>query len=330
MRLILLMALSGLFGGVAYGQASLFTIVIEDFPANNLAECTREAESIGTRLAQLTGVEIYGQQCTPDGFSDRTFDISVSYLADTRVAEVDASDTSYASYADTSACLVDLTHQVEMLEAETGLPVLYGYCTREGSLQMKAIGDSEVRRQLFSSMVDEMPAFAQIYQPEALSRQLSETLARAGYTISRATFSQSSLSLYYYAPQELPFGFAHEPRFENESICTQRALDVAALYEPRAEILFQFCVPTDGLGTNGRTLYTFGLQKDATGPDIFGELDLGMLASPPDQFQTRAACEGDLQRILTVYRDRLNLPARDALCSLTWIGNGVFEVLVFQ
>ena len=330
MRTILAIVISGLFNSQAHAQANLFTLGIEDFPAATLSECTRSAKSISARLAELSGVESYGQQCTPDRLTARTFDISVSYLAENRVSAVDASDASYASYPSGAACLADLTRQVDMLEAMTKLPVLYSYCTREGSLRMLAIGDSEIRRQIFSAMVDSTPTFAQIYQHEALSKKLFDVLLAEGYVVSRATFSQSSLSLYYYSTQELPFGFANEPRFESETLCHQRADYVADLFEPRADVLFQFCARTDGLGQYGRTLYTFGLQKDATLPSMFGELDLGKIKSPPDQFQTRSACEGDLQRILTVYRDRLGIPARDALCSLKWLGNGVFEALIFR
>ena len=114
MRTILAIALSGLFYGEVHAQANLFTLAIEDYPAATLSECTRSAESIGARLAALSGVESYSQQCTPDRLNARTFDISVSYLAEKRVSAVDASDASYASYQNGAACLADLarTHEV--------------------------------------------------------------------------------------------------------------------------------------------------------------------------------------------------------------------------
>lgn len=325
------LAVSALHATPLLAQTNLYTMTIEQWPAANSTECRTAASAIGSRLAQLAGIEIYGEQCTPDGLLSRSYDIAVSYFSDAPVTDVIADDRDYATYDSWQLCQADLVNQRQLLENETGLPTLYAFCTREGVLRMRAIGESTIKRQLFAAMADEMPAFAQIYNPVALAEALKQTLVREGIRVSRVTFSQSSLDLYYYADQELPFGFAHEPRFESAALCQQRADEVKAMIEPNVTVLFQFCAETDGLGDAARTLYTFGLQPDAVRPDVFGELDLKLLPTPPDRFTTREECENEIDRILEAYRTRLNLPARDAVCSLRWLDYGrTMEVLVFE
>lgn len=312
-------------------QASLYTMTIEDVPAANSAECQRVASSISSRLVQLSSVEIYGEQCSAGGLSSGVFNIGISYYGDAPVPDVVADDRSYAAYDSLRDCQADLSFQRQLLEDETGLPVLYAFCSREGLLKMRVIGVSTVQRYLFAAMVDEMPAFAQIYTPNALSGALAQALVREGIHVSRITFSQSSLDLYYYASEELPFGFAHEPRYETAELCQQRAADFKSIVEPNVTVLFQFCAETDGLGDAARTLYTFGFQPGAVVPSIFGDLDLNLLPTPPDRFTSRQDCESQIDRILEAYRTRLDLPARAAVCSLRWLDYGrTLEVLVFE
>lgn len=324
-------AFVALLSEAAFGQTSIYPMEIEGLPAANSTECEGIASDIGTRLAHLAGVEVYGVECSASGITSGSFDVTVSYFAEERVADVVADDADYATYDSRQDCLADLEVQRRLLEDETSLPVLYAFCSLDGILRMRALGESTVKRWLFSAMVDDFVAFAQIYDGDRLAALLTRALTARGVPVSRVAFSISRIDVYYYGDTELPFGMAHEPRFESAELCLEREADVRAIFEPNVDVVFQFCAETDGLGDAARTLYTFGLQPGPVTPGIFDELDLRLLPTPPDRFTDRTVCEAEIPRVLETYRTRLNLPARAAICSLRWIDYGrTMEILVFE